>query len=114
MSDNLQNIHLQSLWPRGCHPQRLLGRFVGDDLVFALAPDMALSWERLPKETPEAFEHRIVDGILFARHLPPLPQPLPRVADMIAHAPPRPRIVGGGNHDTHARRLRTHAKVASR
>ena len=36
MSDHLQNICLfQSLWPRGCHPAKMLGRFnSADELTY--------------------------------------------------------------------------------
>ena len=89
MSDDLQNICLESLWPRGCHPARMLGRFnEAGELSYATAPDMGLSWERKPGEDPAEYERRITDAILLARHLPPLPRPLPRVEQMRAHAPP--------------------------
>ena len=72
--EGLSAIRLQSLWPQGCHPQRLLGRFRGDELVFTTAPDLGLSWERKPSESPEAYERRIVDDI--------------RIADTFRHSPP--------------------------
>lgn len=55
---------------------------------------MALAWRRPPGESPAAFERRVVDAILLARHLPPLPKPLPTVEALRAAAPvtPEPRV----------------------
>lgn len=88
MSDDLQNICLKSLWPRGCHPARMLGRFnEAAELSYAMAPDMGLSWERAPEEKAEAFDRRIAEAILVARQLPPLRgRPAP-VEQMHADAP---------------------------
>src|SRR5208283_4610831 len=70
----LVHIHLQGLWPRSEHPQRMLGRFdEGGELVFAKAPDMDLEWTREPEEAAEAFDRRVCQTILEARGLPPLP-----------------------------------------
>jgi len=75
MTDQLLvNIRLQSLWNHGgCHPARMLGRFNdAGELIYAKAPDKGLSWERKPDESSEAFEDRICEAIMIARHLPPL------------------------------------------
>jgi hypothetical protein len=60
MTDSsLVNIRLQSLWPRGCHPQRLPGRFDGaGELIFALAPYLQLEWTRQAKKSADAFDLR--------------------------------------------------------
>ena len=88
MSDDLQNIRLKSLWPRGCHPARMLGRFNETaELSYAVAPDMGLSWERAPQEKAEAFDRRIAEAILVARQLPPLRGWPPPVEQMQADAP---------------------------
>jgi hypothetical protein len=61
MTDSsLVNIRLQCLWPRGCHPQRLPGRFDGaGELIFALAPYFQFEWMRQAKESADAFDLRI-------------------------------------------------------
>jgi len=88
MSDDLQNICLKSLWPRGCHPARMLGRFnEAAELSYALAPDMGLSWERAPREKAEAFDRRIAEAILVARQLPPLRGWPPTAEQLHADAP---------------------------
>ncbi len=80
MSDDLQNICLQSLWPRGCHPAKMLGRFnSADELTFVRAPDMDFEAWRDPDESAEAFSQRVANAILARRGLPSLPEPLERV-----------------------------------
>lgn len=71
----LTRILLQSLWPSGAHPQTLLGRFAGDELMLCVAPDMDRDWNRRPSESGAAFEHRIACDICEARGLPKPPPP---------------------------------------
>jgi hypothetical protein len=85
--NDLQHIRLSELWPSSASPVRVLGRFLGDELICATAPDMCLEWCRYPDETAEAFERRISNSILEARGSPPLPTEPPRVEMRLAHAP---------------------------
>ena len=66
----LVRIILQSLWPSGLHPQRLEGRFRGDELIYARAADMELEWSCGAKENGACFEHRIVASICARRGMP--------------------------------------------
>jgi hypothetical protein len=68
----LERIVLSDLWPSGAHPVNLLGRFVGAELVFVSAPDMAISWTRAVGQAPEAFEEMVSNAILEMRGLQPL------------------------------------------
>ncbi len=84
--NDLQHIRLSELWPSSASPVRMLGGFLGDELICATAPDMGLEWCRYPDETAEAFERRISNSILEARGLPPLPAQPPLVERRLAQA----------------------------
>lgn len=93
-------IHLSELWPSSVEPVRLFGSFDAfDDLLTAQAPDLELEWMRYQDELAEAFSRRIANDLLTARGRPPLPEPLPLVEALHAHATPRPvEIVDNGWH----------------
>jgi len=65
----------------------MLGRFLGDKLVYAQAPDMGREWVRYQDESAEDFSRRISNDILKARGLPPLPGQPPLVEMRLANAP---------------------------
>ncbi len=96
----LEQIHLADLWPSSVEPVRLYASFDAlGDLLTAQAPDLDLEWMRYPDETGEKFSRRIANDLLATRGRPPLPEPLPSVVELHAHAMPRPvEIVDNGWH----------------
>jgi len=101
-TEGMTRIILQALWPSSAHPVRLYGSFDADGALERVeAPDMALGWRRKQGEAPASFENRIIDDILVARHIPPLPRPAGAAEQLRTQAPLAPPIRSGQHEPKH-------------
>ncbi len=56
-------IRLCRIYDGGATHPPLLGSFSHNHLFYVATADKALEWERLPGETPAAFEDRVVEDL---------------------------------------------------
>ena len=75
-----------------------------DEIDYLCAPQVGeagLEWTRREGETPEQLDNRAARDLAAYRNRPAPGGPLPRLVEMIAHAPPRPKTVSGSGAPQH-------------